>query len=414
MRGGRSKAVGGALLATAVLASSVIASAQEPPLQHSTSANSSLYLKVELDKTLNLSKLRPGDAIEAKLARDVYSSDRELFPAGSRVRLTVDHLEKRRKATDDHWPWVVKAFRPRHERYPVFKTASIAEADGDHALQVSLISISRKREVNAQARKKSGKQAGENGSVEVSNASGKPALAMMVLEAFEVEPESATAAHNEGAELSGSEILPAGTACKILLLGNVSASKSRPDDVVEARLLEPVLVNGRVVLPAGSLFQGRVVRRTPPRWGSRAGSLYLTFTSVTLPGGNFIPIAASLAGAELDRRSHTRIDAEGQLHGERPGKAWMAINIGVSAGLSKEVDDATQLIIEALVSTATDASTAGTARIVSSCISGIYMVTRHGRDVVLPRFTEMQISLDRPLSVTRNAEAASVAVVHGD
>jgi len=92
----------------------------------------------------------------------------------------------------------------------------------------------------------------------------------------------------------------------------------------------------------------------------------------------------------------------------------MAINIGVSAGLSKEVDDATQLIIEALVSTATDASTAGTARIVSSCISGIYMVTRHGRDVVLPRFTEMQISLDRPLSVTRNAEAASVAVVHGD
>jgi len=93
----------------------------------------------------------------------------------------------------------------------------------------------------------------------------------------------------------------------------------------------------------------------------------------------------------------------------------MAINIGVSAGLSKEVDDATQLIIEALVSTATDASTAGTARIVSSCISGIYMVTRHGRDVVLPRFTEMDISLDRPLSVNRNAEAAaSVAVMRGD
>jgi hypothetical protein len=92
----------------------------------------------------------------------------------------------------------------------------------------------------------------------------------------------------------------------------------------------------------------------------------------------------------------------------------MAINFAVSAGLSKEADDATQLIIEALVSTATDASTAGTARIVSSCISGIYMVTRHGRDVVLPRFTEMQISLDRPLSVTRNAEAASVALVRGD
>jgi hypothetical protein len=93
----------------------------------------------------------------------------------------------------------------------------------------------------------------------------------------------------------------------------------------------------------------------------------------------------------------------------------MAINIGVTAGLAKEVDDGTQLIVEALVSAATDASTAGTARIVSSCISGIYMVSRRGRDVVLPRFTEMDISLDRPLSVIKNAEsAASAAIVHGD
>src|SRR5260370_20010106 len=106
MRGGRSKAVGGALLATAVLASSVIASAQEPPLQHSTSANSSLYLKVELDKTLKLSKLRPGDMIEAKLARDVYSSDRELFPAGSRGRPTVDHPARGRQTFDEHPPFV--------------------------------------------------------------------------------------------------------------------------------------------------------------------------------------------------------------------------------------------------------------------------------------------------------------------
>jgi hypothetical protein len=392
--------------------------------------NSSLYVKVQLDKALKLSKLQPGDAVEGALARDVYSSDRELFPAGSRVRLAVDHMEKRRRTPDDHWPWVVKAFTPRHEQYPVFKTATVSGRNGDSSLQVSLISISRKREVNAQAKKKSVKHADEAGSVETSKSgglygSGKLATPMMVLEAFGVEPEKAAPPRAEGAasseaqsgpDLSGLETLPAGTACKILLLGNVSASKSKPGNVVEARLLEPVLVNARVVLPAGSLFHGEVVKRTPPRWGSRSGSLYLTFTGVTLPGGNLIPIAASLAGAELDRRSHTRIDSEGQLRGERPGKAWMAINIGVTAGLSKEVDDATQLIIEAIVSTATDASTAGTSRIVSSCISGIYMVSRRGRDVVLPRFTEMDISLDRPLSLTRNAEAAAaaVAVVHGD
>jgi hypothetical protein len=365
---------------------------------------------VQLDRPLKLSKLKPGDVVEGKLARDVYSSDRELFAAGSHVRMAVDHLEKRRRTPNDHWPWVVRAFTPRQEQYPVFKTAAILGPNGGSALQVSLISISRKREVSAQSnKKKSGKQGDGAGSVEVSRSggmygSGKLARPMMVLEAFDIEPETPSSPSAVGANLSGLETLPAGTACKILLLGNVSASRSKAGDVIQARLIEPVLINARVVLPAGSLFQGRVVRQTPPRWRSRAGSLYLTFTSVTLPGGNLMPVAVSLAGAELDRGSHTRIDAEGRLHGERPGKVWMAINIGVTAGLSKEVDDATQLIVEAIVSTATDASTAGTARIVSSCISGIYMVTRRGRDVVLPRFTEMDISLDRPLSLSRNTD----------
>jgi hypothetical protein len=422
-----SRAVSGWWLAATVLVGAEVCSAQQTPgrapdstsANSSVSVNSSLYVKVQLDRPLKLSKLKPEDTVEGTLARDVYSSDRELFPAGSRVRLAVDHMEKRRRTPDDHWPWVVKAFTPRHELYPVFKTATVSGASGESALKVSLISISRKREVQAQAKKmKSGKHTDDGGSVEVSKSgglygSGKLATPMMVLEAFGVEPEKAASSEPQpeaqsGPDLSGLETLPAGTACKILLLGNVSASKSKAGDLVQARLIEPVLVNSRVVLPAGSLFQGEVVKRTPPRWGSRSGSLYLTFTSVTLPGGNLIQIAASLAGAELDRGSHTRIDSEGQLRGERPGKAWMAINIGVTAGLAKEVDDATQLIIEAIVSTATDASTAGTSRIVSSCISGIYMVSRRGRDVVLPRFTEMDISLDRPLSMTRSAETAVV------
>jgi hypothetical protein len=103
------------------------------------------------------------------------------------------------------------------------------------------------------------------------------------------------------------------------------------------------------------------------------------------------------------------MDAEGGLHGEHPGAAWMAINIGMTAGISKEVDDGVQLVIEAILSTATDASTAGTARIISSCVSGIYMATRRGRDVVLPRFSEMEISLDRPVSLIPTTQADTIA-----
>jgi hypothetical protein len=426
------KAAGGVLLAVVMLAGSAVCSAAEEPKGSSVdtaTANSSLYLKIQLKGQLRLSKLKPGDVIEGNLTRDTYSSERELFPAGADVRLAVDHMEKKRRIPDDHWPWVVKAFTPRHEPYPVFKTATVSGTGGESALQVSLISISRKREVHAQSKKKKDDQQGKaTGTVETSKSGGlygpkKLPTPVMVLEAF--VPANQPANQNEPAgsadkspsapDLSTLEILPAGTACKILLLGDVSASKSKAGDVVQARLIEPVLVNSRVALPAGTLFEGKVVKKTPPRWGSRAGSLYLTFTGLTLPGGNVIPISASLAGAELDQRSHTKIDAEGQLHGERPGKAWMAINLGVTAGIAKEVDDATQLIIEALVSTATDASTAGTSRIVSSCVSGIFMVSRRGRDVVLPRFTEMDIALDRPISVTKSAESvATTLAVHGN
>jgi hypothetical protein len=391
--------------------------ADESPAKTSAApADSGLYLKVQLASRLKMSKLKPGDTVAGTLSRDVYSSDHKLFPAGSQVHLTVDHMDKRKRTPNDHWPWVVKAFTPRHENYPVFKEASVVEDGGERSLQVSLISVSRKRDVHAKAKKnKSGQPSeAEHGAVEVSKSNAKrPAAPTMVLEAFGIGNEPATADKNESPSVEADSItpaiLPAGTHCKILLLGNVSASKSNPGDVVQARLLEPVLLNAKVVLPAGSVFEGKVVKKTPPRWLSRAGSLYLTFSEVTLPEGNRIPIAASLAGAELDERSHTRMDAEGQLRGERPGKAWLAINLGMTAGIAKEVDDGMQLLIEAIVSTATDASTAGTTRIISSCVSGIYLATRHGRDVVLPRFTEMDISLDRPVSLTATPQVASLA-----
>lgn len=395
--------------------------------QQTASPDSSLYVKVRLDHPVKMCKLKPGGVVSGRLSRDVYSADRELFPAGSVIRLTVDHLEKRRRPRNDHWPWVVNAFTPRHQPYPVFNTANVMQGTAEIPLHVSLLSVSRLREVHAQAKKQNKDQKDEKddsgnsstpeaGAVEVNKTDSRQApTPTMVLEASlpgnqpavdEAKGKNAGNTTNEPASEANSEpgapipeTIPAATRCKILLLGDVSASKSMPGDIVRARLLEPVLLNSKVILPAGSLFEGKVVKKTPPRWLSRAGSLYLSFTELTLPGGNHIPISASLAGAELDRRSHTKIDAEGQFRGQRPGKVWMAINLAVTAGLAKEADDTLQIIVEAIVSTATDASTAGIGRIASSCVSGIYMVTRHGRDVVLPRFTEMDISLDRPLSI---------------
>jgi len=377
--------------------------------------DSGLYVKVLMTTPVKMSKLKPGDSVEGTLARDVYGTERKLFSAGSPVRLTVDHLERRRRTPNDHWPWLINVFTPRHENFPVFQQASVHGPAGDSPLQVSLISISKMHQVFAQGKKSKSPQAQpeEPGAVETTKSVQKnPAVPTMILEAFGLEGYDSSAVANRGDGVTDNRILsiPAGTHARILLLGDVSASRSRPGDSVTARILEPIVLNEKVAIPAGSLVHGKVVKRTPPRMLSRAGSLYLSFNEITLPEGNRVPIAAYPAGAELNQRSHTRMDREGGLHGERPGKAWMAINLGMTAGVAKVADDSIQLIIEAVVSTATDVSTAGTGRIVAACASGIFLATRHGRDVMLPRFSEMEITMERDISLEPMPVAAANVV----
>ena len=191
--------------------------------------------------------------------------------------------------------------------------------------------------------------------------------------------------------------IAAGTQAKVILLGSLSASKSRQGDVFQARLVEPVLQNSTKVLPEGGVFEGRVVKRTPPRMLSRSGSLLLSFTGVRSSPGTIETIEATVAGVEVDRRSRATLDEEGGLHGARPGFGWMVLNLAATGGIAKLTDDGVQLVIELIVSSATDVSTAGTARIVGACVSGIFLLTRHGRDVVLPKYTEMEIAFDRTM-----------------
>jgi hypothetical protein len=351
-------------------------------------SDATLYLKIQLNGPLKVSALKPGDVVEGKLSRDVYSGERELFPSGSRARLTVGRLERRRRVANDHWPWVVNLFTPRHESYPTFRLASVTLPDGrEIPLQVSLISIGNEVSVHAPAVAKAKPEAKQK------------AAPTVTLEARLATGElHATAADGDlAASQSGPVMLAAGTKAKIILLGGVSAGKSRPGDSFQARVVEPVQLDSRVLLPEGTLLEGKVVKSTPPRMLSRAGSLLLKFTDLTLPGAAGIPASASVTAVELDQRSHILIDPEGKLQGDRPGKAWALINAGVTVGIAKVVDDGTQLLVEALVETATDVSTAGSARLAAMGVSGVFMLTRHGRDVALPRFTEMNITFDRPV-----------------
>ena len=367
-----------------------------------------LFIEVQLDAPLKLSHLRPGSVLEGKVARDVYSGDRQLFPAASRVHLTVGNLERRRRERNDHWPWVVRFFAPRHENYPSVQSASIALPDG-MGIPMRLSFVSAIHQVGISTRAKPAVRPQEASQATSRVTPGKRRARQQksgtgptwILEAERPtgwDLPSTAYRENRSDPVSPilSETLAASTQAQVILLGRLSASQNHAGDSFQVRLLEPVCLGSRVVLPEGALFEGHIVRSVPPRWLSRPGSLYLTFTKFALRTGEGAAIVASLADAEVDQRSRLTMNSEGGLRGGSPGKARLLIDLGVTGGIAKVSDDSFQLIAEALISTATDASTAGSARLVGAAFSTLYLITRHGRDVILPKYTKMDITFDQP------------------
>ena len=406
----------------AAAAETVMDNGKTPSEMFGLGMSHTLYIKVQVPDSKTIRKLKRGDTIEGGLTQAVYSGSQKLFPEASRITLTVGEIKRCRRPYNDHWPWVAAVFMPRHENCPTIEAARVSLADGREApLSVSLISLARERQVQAKARKK------QLSRVPATAADQDPAASDAGLESAK-SFTAGTATRKKktpeltftlaGAELAanGTEgsardsapptsdpanplVLPAGTPAKVILLGSLSASKSHAGDLFRARLVEPVRVGTAVVLPEGSILEGHVVKAVRPRTLSRPGSLLFTFDRFLMPEAPPTAVSASVTAARLDRFSQTNIDPEGVMRGTQPGKLWLLINLGATGGIAKVVDDTEQLIVEAIVSTATDASTAGTARIVASCTSGLFMLTRHGRDVVLPQLTELDIAFNRSVTV---------------
>lgn len=238
--------------------------------QTGAASHLNLYVKVQLEGKVKLSVLKPGDVVEGKLSRSVYLQDKQLFAAGSRVRLTIDKLEQRRRAPNDHWPWVIKAFTPRHEKYPTFQSAQVSLANGEEVpLRVSLLSIGNEVEVHAEAKKENmGKHPESSGTTNADRAAlsatapkrttkghnTPPATFMANFEAVVLKGDGLPESPSGPASASSGQtmIVAAGTQAEVVLLDGISASKSRQGDSFQARLVEPIYSGSTVVFPKGA------------------------------------------------------------------------------------------------------------------------------------------------------------------
>jgi hypothetical protein len=333
--------------------------------------------------------------------------------------MVVDQIESRKKAygVDDR-PCFIHLFAPRHDRVARFRSVKVLLPGGEEIpLRATFIALSQR----AQLKPRTGRtaNAATNATADTTGRGTKslqsktPPPWVLTLQ---VEPEGTTLqalAESRAGKGTGTAAacpepctIAEGTRMPAVLLGGLSASKDHNGQTFQAMLVEPVLADSKVALPQGTIVQGVLAKRVPPRRLYRPASVNLLFTRLVLPSGAATAIAASPVAAEVDRGTHMTMDSEGRIHAQNPGKARFLLDFGVTGGISKVSDDTTQLIIEAISSTATDASTAGVARFAAMGASAIYLLTRHGRDVILPPFTEMDLSLTRSVSVARGSTAA--------
>jgi len=108
-------------------------------------------------------------------------------------------------------------------------------------------------------------------------------------------------------------LLPAGTAIRIRLERTLSTSRNHVGDKFYGHITEPVRVNDRTVIPAGSTVTGFIDRKSQPRRFAGHPSLRLRPDKMTLPNGESYAINAAVVDSGNPRRN--KVDEEGRIRG---------------------------------------------------------------------------------------------------
>ena len=108
--------------------------------------------------------------------------------------------------------------------------------------------------------------------------------------------------------------VPGGTHIPLVLHNAISTRSARPGDPVYFETLFPVMVDGHVVIPAGSYVSGEITESKRPGRVKGRGELMMKFTEMIPPNGymvnlNAMPNGAGTGGGE-------RVTSEGQIIGD--------------------------------------------------------------------------------------------------
>ena len=194
---------------------------------------------------------------------------------------------------------------------------------------------------------------------------------------------SAQPASTAPAAKSHSIVVPVGTHLPLVLYNGVSTRSAKPGDPIYLETLFPILVDGKIVIPAGSYVSGEITEAKRPGRVKGRGEIMLRLTSMILPNGYQVsllatPNQASTGGADS-------VDKEGKIKGDTD-KTRDAKTIGETTAGGAGVG-----------AIAGRGKGAGIGAGIGAAVGVAAVLLTRGPEVELPRGSTLDVVLDRPV-----------------
>jgi hypothetical protein len=181
-------------------------------------------------------------------------------------------------------------------------------------------------------------------------------------------------------------VIPAGTKLPLVLHNSITTRNAGPGDPVYLETLFPIVINNKILVPAGSYVQGEIVSAKRPGKVKGTGELQLRLNTMILPNGytvnfNAIPQNAGTGGGES-------VDKEGTVHGDSDkttDAGTIVKGTAIGAGIG---GIATR-----------SAGGAGIGAGIGAAAGLAAVLLTRGPELELPRGTTLDVVIDRPVNL---------------
>jgi len=187
------------------------------------------------------------------------------------------------------------------------------------------------------------------------------------------------------AAMAQNNAVPVGTPLRVKLETTLSTFSSKAGDPFSGKVMDPVVVGGKIMIPAGASVEGRVTLVREPRRIAGKPTIGLFPETLVLPGGGRFMLNAPVVDTNLGRG--TDVNQEGQFKGDGHDRRDLAeIGIGTGGGM----------LTGGLIGGGAGVLIGGA---VGATATTVHWLVRR-RQATLPKGTELTLELSRPLELS--------------